>query len=191
MQFLVRNRLKLTHFELVCCHSCNFRSSCVLLKDSLNFLFIVSDSDGPVQQRLCLWITLCPIHLITFVLPMKLDPPKKCRWLERDYHAPFLVVIWSPCCLQVSKIANGVTVASVEKVSPFSNVFVYVRGGSRAEAYSQQGLAHFMSVCAPLVCPCFFCWCKEESSGVICWICISSLWGSFAMVSRSLTPKQS
>ena len=49
-------------------------------------------------------------------------------------------------------MGNGVTVASVEKVSPFSSVFLYVRGGSRAEAYSQQGLAHFMSICAPLVC---------------------------------------
>ena len=60
---------------------------------------------------------------------------------------------------QVTKLSNGVTVASLETHSFSSTLSVYVRAGSRFETYSQQGLSHLLKkaaflVCVPVVCVC-------------------------------------
>ena len=52
---------------------------------------------------------------------------------------------------QVTRLANGVTVASVENHSFLSNVSLFVRAGSRYETYSQSGLTHLLRNCAFLV----------------------------------------
>jgi ubiquinol-cytochrome c reductase core subunit 2 len=49
-----------------------------------------------------------------------------------------------PEAVKVTKLSNGVTVASVETHSYASTVSVYVRAGSRFETYPQQGLAHLL-----------------------------------------------
>ncbi|CAI8054279.1 Cytochrome b-c1 complex subunit 2, mitochondrial, partial [Geodia barretti] len=49
---------------------------------------------------------------------------------------------------QVTKLSNGVTVASLETHSFSSTLSVYVRAGSRFETYSQQGLSHLLKKAA-------------------------------------------
>lgn len=63
----------------------------------------------------------------------------------------FRVYSFLPPSSQVSKLANGVTVASVENNSVNSNVAVLVRAGSRVESYEQRGLTHLMRNSAFLV----------------------------------------
>ncbi|XP_064405800.1 cytochrome b-c1 complex subunit 2, mitochondrial-like [Halichondria panicea] len=46
--------------------------------------------------------------------------------------------------LKISKLSNGVTVASLENHSPLSNISVYVRAGSRFEKYNQLGVTHLL-----------------------------------------------
>lgn len=139
------------HRFLVCC--CWSGYNCVIINDRYTCSSLLL-RDGPVLQRLCLWVALYLTYLSTFVLTTKPGLLQKCKWLECDSSHSSLC--WSGPALhaQVTKLANGVTVASQDKCSPFSNVSVYVRGGSRVETYSQQGLSHFMSVCAPLVSSC-------------------------------------
>lgn len=62
------------------------------------------------------------------------------------------VVQYCMTCLQVTRLTNGVTVASVENHSFLSNVAVFVRAGSRYETYNQTGLTHLLRNCAFLVC---------------------------------------
>lgn len=52
---------------------------------------------------------------------------------------------------QVSKLANGVTVASVEARAATTHVSVFVKAGSRYESYERQGLTHLLRNCAFLV----------------------------------------
>ena len=53
---------------------------------------------------------------------------------------------------QVTKLSNGVTVASLETHSFASTLSVYVRAGSRFETYSRQGFSHLLKKAAFLVC---------------------------------------
>ena len=53
--------------------------------------------------------------------------------------------------LQVSKLGNSITVASLESPSVASNVSVFVRAGSRYETYPQTGLTHLLRNSAFLV----------------------------------------
>jgi ubiquinol-cytochrome c reductase core subunit 2 len=50
--------------------------------------------------------------------------------------------------VKVTKLSNGVTVASLETHSFSSTLSVYVRAGSRFETYSQQGLSHLLKKAA-------------------------------------------
>lgn len=53
--------------------------------------------------------------------------------------------------LQVSKLPNGLVIASLENYSPLSSVGVFVKAGSRYETEENQGVAHVLRLAANLV----------------------------------------
>lgn len=78
-----------------------------------------------------------------------IDSVKPCVCqLHVPYHACTCLLLYS----QVTKLGNGVTVASIENGSFLSNIGVFVRAGSRYETYGQIGLTHLLRSCAFLVC---------------------------------------
>lgn len=57
---------------------------------------------------------------------------------------------------QVSKLPNGLVIASLENYSPLSSVGVFVKAGSRYETVENQGVSHVLRLAANLViCECF------------------------------------
>lgn len=46
--------------------------------------------------------------------------------------------------VQVTKLVNGITVASQDTHGPCSTVSVYIRSGARAERYHELGLTHLL-----------------------------------------------
>ena len=66
---------------------------------------------------------------------------------ENAYHFSLL--------LQVSKLPNGLVIASLENYSPLSSVGLFVKGGSRYEAAGNLGVSHVLRLAANLViCEC-------------------------------------
>lgn len=53
--------------------------------------------------------------------------------------------------LQVSKLPNGLVIASLENYSPLSRVGVFVKAGSRYETLENQGVSHVLRLAANLV----------------------------------------
>lgn len=53
--------------------------------------------------------------------------------------------------LQVSKLPNGLVIASLENYSPLSSVSVLVKAGSRYETVENQGVSHVLRLAANLV----------------------------------------
>lgn len=53
--------------------------------------------------------------------------------------------------LQVSKLPNGLVIASLENYSPLSRVGVFVKAGSRYETAENQGVSHVLRLAANLV----------------------------------------
>lgn len=54
----------------------------------------------------------------------------------------------------MSKLSNGVTVASLENYDVNSRVGVFIRAGSRYEGYSHRGITHLLQHCSLAVeCP--------------------------------------
>ena len=60
---------------------------------------------------------------------------------------------------KVSRLSNGVQVASLETHSYSSSLSLYVRAGSRFETYHQQGVAHVLKRAAFLV-----SWLKQHTA---------------------------
>ncbi|CAL9693349.1 unnamed protein product [Knipowitschia caucasica] len=56
----------------------------------------------------------------------------------------------TPQNVQVSKLSNGLVIASQENHSPMSNVGLFVKAGSRHEAVNSQGVAHVLRLAANL-----------------------------------------
>jgi hypothetical protein len=54
--------------------------------------------------------------------------------------------------LKVTKLPNGLTVASIENYSPISHVAVIVNAGSRMESADDIGVSHALRVAASFVC---------------------------------------
>jgi hypothetical protein len=54
--------------------------------------------------------------------------------------------------LKVTKLPNGLTVASIENYSPISHVAVIVNAGSRMESADDIGVSHALRAAAALVC---------------------------------------
>lgn len=52
---------------------------------------------------------------------------------------------------QVSKLPNGLVIASLENYSPLSNIGVFVKAGSRYETVENQGVSHVLRLAANLV----------------------------------------
>lgn len=52
---------------------------------------------------------------------------------------------------QVSKLPNGLVIASLENYSPVSNIGVFVKAGSRYETVENQGVAHVLRLASNLV----------------------------------------
>lgn len=69
------------------------------------------------------------------------------------------VSVWKLCVLcnifsfllQVSKLPNGLVIASLENYSPVSSVGVFVKAGSRYETVENQGVSHVLRLAANLV----------------------------------------
>ncbi|XP_051905497.1 cytochrome b-c1 complex subunit 2, mitochondrial [Hippocampus zosterae] len=55
-----------------------------------------------------------------------------------------------PQNIQVSKLPNGLVIASLENYSPLSSVGVFVKAGSRYETVENQGVAHVLRLAANL-----------------------------------------
>uniref|UniRef100_A0A671Y1T6 Ubiquinol-cytochrome c reductase core protein 2a n=1 Tax=Sparus aurata TaxID=8175 RepID=A0A671Y1T6_SPAAU len=53
--------------------------------------------------------------------------------------------------VQVSKLPNGLVIASLENYSPLSNIGVFVKAGSRYETVENQGVSHVLRLAANLV----------------------------------------
>ncbi|XP_041831821.1 cytochrome b-c1 complex subunit 2, mitochondrial isoform X2 [Melanotaenia boesemani] len=56
----------------------------------------------------------------------------------------------SPQHVQVSKLPNGLVIASLENYSPLSSVSVFVKAGSRYESMENQGVSHVLRLAANL-----------------------------------------
>ncbi|XP_049600206.1 ubiquinol-cytochrome c reductase core protein 2a isoform X3 [Syngnathus scovelli] len=56
----------------------------------------------------------------------------------------------APQNVQVSKLPNGLVIASLENYSPLSTVGVFVKAGSRYESVENQGVAHVLRLAANL-----------------------------------------
>nr|XP_046270942.1 cytochrome b-c1 complex subunit 2, mitochondrial [Scatophagus argus] len=56
----------------------------------------------------------------------------------------------SPQNVQVSKLPNGLVIASLENYSPLSSVGVFVKAGSRYETMENQGVSHVLRLAANL-----------------------------------------
>lgn len=56
-----------------------------------------------------------------------------------------------PLLPQVSKLPNGMVIASLENYSPMSSVGVFVKGGSRFESVDNLGVSHVLRLAANLV----------------------------------------
>ncbi|XP_037113126.1 cytochrome b-c1 complex subunit 2, mitochondrial [Syngnathus acus] len=56
----------------------------------------------------------------------------------------------APQNVQVSKLPNGLVIASLENYSPLSSVGVFVKAGSRYESVENQGVAHVLRLAASL-----------------------------------------
>lgn len=56
-----------------------------------------------------------------------------------------------PTLLQVSKLPNGLVIASLDNYSPLSNIGVFVKAGSRYETVENQGVSHVLRLAANLV----------------------------------------
>uniref|UniRef100_A0A7N8WSI2 Ubiquinol-cytochrome c reductase core protein 2a n=1 Tax=Mastacembelus armatus TaxID=205130 RepID=A0A7N8WSI2_9TELE len=71
-----------------------------------------------------------------------------------------------PQNVQVSKLPNGLVIASLENYSPLSSVGVFVKAGSRYESAENQGVSHVLRLAANLViCECWFLFiCSVTSS---------------------------
>uniref|UniRef100_A0A8C5FYY0 Cytochrome b-c1 complex subunit 2, mitochondrial-like n=1 Tax=Gouania willdenowi TaxID=441366 RepID=A0A8C5FYY0_GOUWI len=57
----------------------------------------------------------------------------------------------TPQNVQVSKLPNGLVIASLENYSPMSSVGVFVKAGSRYEGLESQGVSHVLRLAANLV----------------------------------------
>ncbi|KAG7222848.1 hypothetical protein INR49_016028, partial [Caranx melampygus] len=55
-----------------------------------------------------------------------------------------------PQNVQVSKLPNGLVIASLENYSPLSSVGVFVKAGSRYETVENQGVSHVLRLAANL-----------------------------------------
>lgn len=53
--------------------------------------------------------------------------------------------------IQVTKLPNGLVIASLENYSPASRIGVLVRAGSRYEAIDNLGVTHMLRLAASLV----------------------------------------
>ncbi|TNM97371.1 hypothetical protein fugu_015527 [Takifugu bimaculatus] len=60
------------------------------------------------------------------------------------------VAPFPPQNVQVSKLPNGLVVASLENYSPLSRVGVFVKAGSRYETAENQGVSHVLRLAANL-----------------------------------------
>lgn len=65
-------------------------------------------------------------------------------------HKPSLAAPLPPQNVQVSKLPNGLVIASLENYSPLSSVGVFVKGGSRYEAVGNLGVSHVLRLAANL-----------------------------------------
>uniref|UniRef100_A0A8C7XC10 Ubiquinol-cytochrome c reductase core protein 2a n=1 Tax=Oryzias sinensis TaxID=183150 RepID=A0A8C7XC10_9TELE len=57
---------------------------------------------------------------------------------------------FSGLCFEVSKLPNGLVIASIENYSPVSSVGVFVKAGSRYETAENQGVSHVLRLAANL-----------------------------------------
>uniref|UniRef100_A0A674D8P3 Ubiquinol-cytochrome c reductase core protein 2a n=1 Tax=Salmo trutta TaxID=8032 RepID=A0A674D8P3_SALTR len=69
-----------------------------------------------------------------------------------------------PQSVQMSKLPNGLVIASLENYSPVSSVGVFVKAGTRYETVENQGVSHVLRLAANLVNVCFLCVCSVTSS---------------------------
>uniref|UniRef100_A0A673VYV8 Ubiquinol-cytochrome c reductase core protein 2a n=1 Tax=Salmo trutta TaxID=8032 RepID=A0A673VYV8_SALTR len=74
-----------------------------------------------------------------------------------------------PQSVQMSKLPNGLVIASLENYSPVSSVGVFVKAGTRYETVENQGVSHVLRLAANLSggCSsdvCFLCVCRVTSS---------------------------
>lgn len=70
------------------------------------------------------------------------------------FDCKFPVTVFS-LLFQVSKLPNGLVIASLENCSPLSSVGVFVKAGSRYETVENQGVSHVLRLAANLViCEC-------------------------------------
>ncbi|XP_061701238.1 cytochrome b-c1 complex subunit 2, mitochondrial [Syngnathoides biaculeatus] len=65
-------------------------------------------------------------------------------------HKSSAVALPAPQNVQVSKLPNGLVIASLENYSPVSSVGVFVKAGSRYETAENQGVAHVLRLAANL-----------------------------------------
>uniref|UniRef100_A0AAQ6A4T8 Ubiquinol-cytochrome c reductase core protein 2a n=1 Tax=Amphiprion ocellaris TaxID=80972 RepID=A0AAQ6A4T8_AMPOC len=90
---------------------------------------------------------------------MQLHSPKRCYAATRRSESlteplalqkPSTAAPPAPQNVQVSKLPNGLVVASLENYSPLSSVGVFVKSGSRYETVENQGVSHVLRLAANL-----------------------------------------
>nr|XP_020491868.1 cytochrome b-c1 complex subunit 2, mitochondrial-like [Labrus bergylta] len=81
--------------------------------------------------------------------------------------------------VQVSKLRNGLVIASLENYSPIASVGVFVRAGSRFETVENQGVSHVLRLAANLT--------NNSSSGFKICRSVEALGGSLSVTSSRET----
>ncbi|XP_074552680.1 ubiquinol-cytochrome c reductase core protein 2a [Halichoeres trimaculatus] len=84
-----------------------------------------------------------------------------------------------PQNVQVSKLPNGLVIASLENYSPMSSVGVFVKAGSRYETVENQGVSHVMRLAANLT--------NKDASGFKLCRSVEALGGSMSVTSSRET----
>ena len=73
---------------------------------------------------------------------------------KRQYAAQAMAktehVVAKPEALKVSKLKNGITVASIENHGPVTSMAVVVKAGARNETYENAGVSHMLRISAGL-----------------------------------------
>ncbi|XP_061605556.1 cytochrome b-c1 complex subunit 2, mitochondrial [Phyllopteryx taeniolatus] len=76
--------------------------------------------------------------------------PSEARTEADAGHKSSAAALPAPQNVQVSKLPNGLVIASLENYSPVSSVRVFVKAGSRYETAENQGVAHVLRLAANL-----------------------------------------
>lgn len=89
---------------------------------------------------------------VLFIYLLKLSQSRTLNVLPVDDLTIFFLL------MQITKLPNGLVIASLENFSPASRIGVFIKAGSRYETASNLGTAHLLRLASNLVGVYFLCY---------------------------------